>query len=607
MKKKNFILKNTIIISLVGIFLLTLFIIFENSNLRNTIENAYYKNVEDTVLTVRNSITEEKALLRESSQLKNKIPDDMVAFVLDSNEMIDLSTHLESSNLFYFIKDYFLLSEAGNKLIEQKDERIKKIVYQDGSWRTKSFYISVSSIDVNGKNETLILGKDSSVWDTYLLRSRLIFFLLIFIYLGIIFYFYLYQQKRIYVPIKEMTERAFDYSENNFEKAVPTYSNDEIGELATGINKLGKIVEASNLMNIKEKSLLSLVFDSLSVGVIYLDEDLTVTNLNSSGEEYYTFYNKIETEKINDEINAEYKEMVKIVFTTGESKKIEFQYIQSIYEIRFSPLFNEEKSYVKGVLLVIENITEAKRLASIREDLITNVSHDFRTPLATIKGYSEAIIDDIAETTDEKNEMAKIIFDEANELNKTINSLLTLSRMKAGHSELQIQMVRLEPFFMHIISRFTNAMKKNNISYSFRIEEQLEYYQMDEEKMSHVIFNLIDNAIRYSSDSLKNEDKFIKIDVKLDTVYDEILFIFKDNGIGISAESIPYIFERFFKDDKSRSMPQKNGTGIGLSLVHSIVEEHSGKIEVKSKIDRGTTFIIHLPYIDPAIESSMAE
>ncbi|UJF14847.1 ATP-binding protein [Jeotgalibaca sp. MA1X17-3] len=347
-----------------------------------------------------------------------------------------------------------------------------------------------------------------------------------------------------------------------------------------------------------------LVFDSLAVGVIYVDKDLSIRVLNSTGEKHRNLYAKTTGEKQHHEIRIKYREMIEAVFTTQTSKNIEIQYIQSIYKIRFSPLFDEEKSDVKGVLLIIEDITEAKRLSSIREDLITNVSHDFRTPLATIKGYSEAIIDDIAETVEDKNEMAKIIFDEANELNKTINSLLSLSRINAGHADLQIESVRLKSFFLHIISRFSDTFKRNQIKCSFLIEDNLEYYQMDEEKMSHVIYNLIDNAIRYSADSSSHREKFVAIEVKLDTVLDEILFMVTDNGLGISEESIPYIFERFFKDDKARTKPKQNGTGIGLSLVQSIVKEHTGKVEVVSKLDEGTRFTVRLPYKDADFEKS---
>lgn len=602
MKRTNLMLKNTFYLSIAGVSILMIFIYFANTSLKNTIGEVYYQNIQDSIRTVQNNIVDERILKGSYLEIEKDIPNDMVALLLHEDDVFDLNSDSSSKELLNFVKRYVLQSDKGTDLISQDASSIKKVLYRDERNQTQSFYLSLSSLNLNGQPVTLLLSKDSSAWETYLLRSKVIFFLLLLLYLGLIFYFYHQQQKKVYVPIKKMTELAFDYSENNFRQSLLIQTQDEIGDLATAINKMGKTMEAGKLMNLKEKSLLRLVFDSLAVGVIYLDEDLTINVLNSTGEQYRTLFTKSTGDKQHKEIRTKYHEMVKAVFTTQTGKNIEIQYNQSIYEIRFSPLFNEEGNDVKGVLLVIEDITEAKRLSSIREDLITNVSHDFRTPLATIKGYSEAIIDDIAETVEEKNEMAKIIFDEANELNKTINSLLSLSRINAGHADLQIESVRLKPFFIHIISRFSDTFKRDQITCSFTIQDDLEYYQMDEEKMSHVIYNLIDNAIRYSADYSSDRKKFVNIEVKLDSVLDEILFTVADNGLGISEESIPYIFERFFKDDKARTKPKQNGTGIGLSLVHSIVKEHAGKVEVESKLDQGTVFTVILPYKDPSFE-----
>ena len=596
MKRKNLILKNNLYLSIAGISILMFFIYITNASLKNTIGDVYNQNIQDSIQTVQNKIVDGRLLKSSFSEIASDIPNDMIALLLYEDEVVDLNIDSNYNELFYFVKKYVLDSKTGHDLISQNDSVIKKVLYRDERNQKKSFYLSLDRLKMNNQSATLLLSKDSSAWETYLLRSKFIFFLLLLLYLGLIFYFYHQQQKKIYTPIKKMTELAFEYSQYNFRQSLLIQTRDEIGELATAINKMGKTMEAGNLMNKKEKSLLRLVFDSLAVGVIYVDKDLTMRVLNSMGEQHRNLYENTVEGKYQHEIGNKYHEMIEAVFSTQTSKTIEIQYIQSIYKTLFSPLFEEEKKNVKGVLLIIEDITEAKRLSSIREDLITNVSHDFRTPLATIKGYSEAIIDDIAETIEDKNEMAKIIFDEANELHKTINSLLSLSRINAGHADLQIETVRLKPFFSHIISRFKDTLKRNQIKCSLIIEDNLEYYDMDEEKMSHVIYNLIDNAIRYSAELSSYKEKFVAIEVRLDTVLDEILFTVTDNGLGISEESIPYIFERFFKDDKARSKPKQNGTGIGLSLVQSIVKEHGGKVEVLSKLDEGTTFIVRLPY-----------
>ncbi len=193
--------------------------------------------------------------------------------------------------------------------------------------------------------------------------------------------------------------------------------------------------------------------------------------------------------------------------------------------------------------------------------------------------------------------MAKIIYDEATEMSLTIDSLLDLSRIKAGYVHLNYEMVQLHDFFDRLHHRFKDKLEKEQIDFSVEIENNLEYLLCDEEKMHHVFYNLIDNAIRYSADPEARDKRFIRIHVHLDDVLDKVLIKVSDNGIGITQESIPFIFERFYKDDKARSRPS-NGSGIGLSLVHSIIYEHKGHVTVDSVQDEGTSFIVTLPYAE---------
>lgn len=603
MKRTNLVLKNTVFLTIAGILCLLLFNSIENNNLKNTIGEVYYQSIQDTLLSVQRSVVQDDHFQKKFSEVEKEIPDDMVALFLQDDEVKDLNQGSSPKKLFNLVHYHFITSQKGRDLLQQNSNSLKRFLYWDGRNHQRSFYLALQNVSEGDQQGILLLAKDSSIWDAYLLHSKTLFFFLIVIYLGLIFYYHRQQQTTVYEPIREMTEVAFNYSENNFDENMPIKANDEVGNLAVALNKLGKTIEASHLMNTKERNLLSLVFDSLSVGVIYLDEDLTVTVLNSVGNQYYAAYTKTVEQAHNEDFKQKYVEVVEEVFQTGIGKKMEIQQTQTIFEVRFSPLWNEEEEAVKGVLMMIEDVTNAKRLASIREDLITNVSHDFRTPLATIKGYSEAIIDDVAGTPEEKNEMAKIIFDEANELSRTINSLLDLSRINAGYEHLNLQIVHLPTFFKHILSRFTEKLRSEKIQYSLSVLNDLEYYQMDEEKMNHVIYNLIDNAIRYSADPTDRESRYLKLEVRLDEWLDEILFIVSDNGIGISQESIPYIFERFYKDDKARTREKQKGTGIGLSLVASIVKEHAGKVEVESQEGKGTVFTIRLPYKETSYEN----
>ena len=235
----------------------------------------------------------------------------------------------------------------------------------------------------------------------------------------------------------------------------------------------------------------------------------------------------------------------------------------------------------------------------MRVDFINNVSHELRTPLVMIQGYSEAIVDDVAETVEEKHEMAKIIGEESRRMNRMVNEMLDLSRVESGYITLEKTKVSLSKFFNQLFSRFSTMASNGNVTLSLEIQPTLENYFMDRDKMDQVFVNLINNAIRHTIMADREEGQ-VKISVYLDTIVDEVLMEVQDNGTGIPEEDVPFVFERFYKADKSRASQRDNriGTGIGLSLVKNIVEAHSGYVEVKSEMDVGTSFIVHMPYID---------
>jgi two-component system sensor histidine kinase ResE len=235
----------------------------------------------------------------------------------------------------------------------------------------------------------------------------------------------------------------------------------------------------------------------------------------------------------------------------------------------------------------------------MRNDFINNISHELRTPLVMIQGYSEAILDDVAETQEEKKEMAKIIGEESIRMNRMVNEMLDSSRMEAGFIKLTKMDVYFEDFFKNLFTRFATMSEKNNIQMELKVDSNLNSYFMDEDKMNQVFVNLINNAIRHTS-LTKKEKKKVEIWVHLDKIMDEVLIEVIDNGTGILEEDIPYVFDRFYKADKSRMVMKENktGTGIGLSIVKNIVEAHNGFVEVKSVVNEQTKFIIHLPYLD---------
>jgi two-component system, OmpR family, sensor histidine kinase ResE len=233
-------------------------------------------------------------------------------------------------------------------------------------------------------------------------------------------------------------------------------------------------------------------------------------------------------------------------------------------------------------------MTEERRLDKLRTDFIANVSHELRTPIAMLQGYSEAIIDDIASSEEEKKEIVKVIYDESLRMGRLVNELLDLARMEAGHITLNKEEVNIDQFIDKIIRKFQGLAKDKGIKLSSnKNDDTIGFLMLDPDRIEQVLTNLIDNAIRHTNKQGS---------VMLNSISQEngILFEISDSGSGIPEEDLPFVFERFYKADKARTRG-RSGTGLGLAIAKNIVDAHQGEISVHSKINEGTTFTFFLP------------
>jgi two-component system sensor histidine kinase ResE len=234
-------------------------------------------------------------------------------------------------------------------------------------------------------------------------------------------------------------------------------------------------------------------------------------------------------------------------------------------------------------------MTEERRLDKLRKDFIANVSHELRTPISLLQGYSEAIVDNIAESKEDKNELAQIIHEESLRMGRLVNELLDIARMEAGHIQLNMEPIDVEVFVNRILKKFNGIANENKISLKLtkKLDESMAI--VDPDRIEQVFTNLIDNAIRHSENN-----SYVYISVENNT--DKLIVAIKDSGSGIPEEDIPFVFERFYKADKSRERnTKKKGTGLGLAIAKNIIEAHNGTISVKSKLEKGTTFGFEIP------------
>ena len=246
----------------------------------------------------------------------------------------------------------------------------------------------------------------------------------------------------------------------------------------------------------------------------------------------------------------------------------------------------EYESSIVEIDNLINSINELSRelykMENMRKKLTSDISHELRTPLTSIQTHLEAMIDGIWEPSPER---LNSVNEEVIRLSHLVNQFKNLAKFDSEENKLNLRYENLTQIVKNIIYNNEGFAMEKNIKINYELEEI--NATIDKEKITQVIVNLLSNAIRYTC---MDGEILIKLYKKND--FNKI--IVKDNGIGIPEESLDYIFERFYRVDKSRCR-NTGGTGIGLTICKSIIDLHKGKIEVKSKINEGSEFIITLP------------
>lgn len=399
-------------------------------------------------------------------------------------------------------------------------------------------------------------------------------------------FFAFFLSTRITSPLRKMREAAFELAKGRFDKKVPVLQNDEIGQLATAFNQMGRQLKHHLEVINQEKEQLSSILTSMTDAVITFNRDRSIILSNPPAELLLQrwFINK----GFNSErpIPEEIYHMLDHVLDMEEELREELEIEGSYFMISISPLYSGDS--VRGAVAVLRDKTEEHRLDKLRSDFIANVSHELRTPIAMLQGYSEAIIDDVVSSEEERNEIIRIIYDESQRMGRLVTDLLDLARMESGNITLYKDLVPVTPVFERITQKFVQVAKEKDIdlTYSSTFDDQT-LISIDEDRIEQVLTNLIDNAIRHT-----NKNGSVKVIVNQEVSFARIEV--KDNGAGIPKEDLDYVFERFYKADKARTRG-KGGTGLGLAIAKNIVEAHKGRITVESKVDVGTSFIFYLP------------
>ncbi len=483
-----------------------------------------------------------------------------------------------------------------------EDPVLKKVI-SDDEYESKKIYLTEEHLEGKQSKELFVVGAPLHIENdqkgaVFLYQSldvvqktaqqttKFIFLAAgIGIVLTTVFAFFLLT--RITAPLRKMREAAFEVARGKFDTKVPILTHDEIGALGMALNQMGRQLKYNiNALN-QEKEQLASILNSMADGVITLNRDGTILVTNPPAERFLQawYYQQGMYQDVGEELPSEVRDLFQRAVSFEKEQFIEISLQGRTWVILMSPLYNQ--TYIRGAVAVLRDMTEERRLDRLREDFIANVSHELRTPIAMLQGYSEAILDDIASSEEERKEIIKVIYDESLRMGRLVNELLDLARMQSGNITLNKELVDFDALVNRVVRKFQGLAKDNQIILIANKEENIGEIFLDPDRIEQVFTNLIDNAIRHTDANgkvevlVKGQEKGIKIDIR-------------DTGSGIPEEDLPFVFERFYKADKARTRG-KSGTGLGLAIVKNIIDSHNGNISVHSKMDEGTTFTFVIP------------
>ncbi len=398
-------------------------------------------------------------------------------------------------------------------------------------------------------------------------------------------------------PILALTKGAKSLAEGDMSQSLKVRSTDEIGQLTSSFNYMAEEL-AKNMSEIsREKNRLEILLHNMSDGVISFDKDGNLMLANAAAatmlhEEKMdmTFTDFIRKFDINSGV---YLDM-----GNEPSKKVTFPVGKQFINANFTPYY-DKKGKMEGLVVVLQDITEQKKLDDMRKEFVANVSHELRTPLTTVKSYTETLLDGAMEEKELATEFLTIINSEADRMAFLVRDLLQLTRFDNKQVRLDMTEIEMNDFLSMTVRQNKIHAEAKNQQLSFRPYEHMVVVHGDRDRVGQVVNNIVTNAIKYSLEQatirifITEDEKYFKINVK-------------DTGMGISREDLPRIFERFYRVDKARSRAM-GGTGLGLAIAKEIMETHGGKLTAESEYGKGTTMTMWFPKERPVLEYEREE
>ncbi len=498
-------------------------------------------------------------------------------FIIDSktHDIVATSTENINRDVTEILNDNLVIEGLIGNTIEKNIELSQSVKTKDKVYpvfkNNKQLGVIYLRYDLNDIYESISMAR-------MIIFKAIVTSLFITIIIGFII------SKSITDPINEVTKKATLLAEGDFNQFVEIKSEDEIGTLSSTFNFLAGELKRGISEISREKSKLEAIINYMEDGLIAINAEGKIIHSNPKAINMLANEEQFDDDLIGDLLS---------IYNSGRvesgvgSKNITAKGL--ILKVNFAPFLDEESNRV-GIVFVLQDITEAQKLETMRREFVANVSHELKTPITSIKSYTETILEGRVDDPELQKVFLEVVNTEADRMSRLVSDLLELSNFDSNSIKIKKSLQKIDPIIDNCILKLQVTADQKKQVFTKHYKMPAIEGNIDKDKLEQVILNILSNAIKYSV-----EAGTIDIELRSGETESEFDIVISDTGMGIPDEDLGRIFERFYRVDKARTRAH-GGTGLGLSIAKEIVEAHQGRIRIESEVSIGTKVTISLPY-----------
>lgn len=403
-----------------------------------------------------------------------------------------------------------------------------------------------------------------------------------------------YFARRVTQPLSEISQLVTEIGANATARRLHVRSNDEVGLLANAVNDMADDLQKKGARVERDRAERDAIFTALEAGLLAVDKEQRVLFVNQQGRSllgslqgnlkgkpvWELTRNRSLIEVIEDCLARE-------VRVTGESR-MSNDGVERIVEVTAVPMDGDAGAR-PGCVLELRDVSELRRLEEVRRDFVTNVSHELKTPLTAMQGYTEALLEDVEMPASMQRSFLEKAHKNTERLVAIISDLLSLSRLESEEHELAFEPLQASALVVDVFDDFRDLAGSRQMKLSLAGPDAEPRIRADAQALRMAISNLVSNAIQYSPDGGE-------VLVEVEALNGELRLDIRDQGPGIPEHEQGRVFERFYRLDKARSR-KLGGTGLGLAIVRHVMSSHGGRVELESELGRGSCFSLFLPVV----------